>query len=118
MDIASFRLITKLQNDEIKDSLAANKDNYKNNAIRDEWQSFMESTIKASKRAKGKMKSAERREKKVAKEQKEKEVQEFIELHLRARAIDFDVIKLTAKECLRYNELLELQHCFEQTAYY
>ena len=121
MDIASFRLITKIQKDEIRETLAANKANkssHENDAVREVWQSFMKSSVKASKRAKGKIKSAQRREKKAAKEKKENEIQEFIGLHIRLRAVDFDVIKLSDKEWCRYNELLDLQHCFEQTAYY
>ena len=118
MDIESYRLITKIQKDEMKEIIESNNASQKNNAIRGEWQSFMKSTIKASKRAKGKRKSIQRREKKAAKEQKEKEVQEFIDLHLRLHAVDFDVPKLTSTEFHRYKDLMKLQHCFDQMAYY
>ena len=120
MDVATYRLITQIQKEELKETVASNKARAdpSTTAVRQQWETFMKSSVKASKKAKGKKKSAIRREKKAVKEQQEMEIQEFIALHMRLHAVDFDVPMLTAGEYRRYTDLLKLQHCFDRMSHY
>ena len=115
MDVASYRLITTIQKDEMKEAIAANKAkaDITKNVVKEQWQSFMKSSVKASKRAKGKMKSAKRREKKDLKDKREMEVQEFIALQAKVFTVDVFDENITSDERSRYHELLKLNHCSE-----
>ena len=115
MDVASYRLITTIQKDEMKEAIAANKAkaDHTKNVVREQWQSFMKKSVRASKRAKGKVKSAERRQKKAVKEKQEMEIQEFLALQVKVFTVDVFDENITSDERSRYHELLKLNHCSE-----
>ena len=104
MDVATFKTIVMIQKENMrlmKEQKKVNPDPIQESR-KHQWTSFMKRAVRASKKSKGKFKSAARNAKRAQKERMERETEEFLDLRDKLQSDDYN---FSAKDSLRYHYL-------------